>query len=103
MSEVTLKNALAVHEKGTHSLFVNDYLRSQSGKALRIPKFPKLTLDCPIYYDHKNKTMPSPGDSSKTKNSTAKKTMVLYYLSTARKRTFKKPQEQLVKRTHYCV
>ena len=68
MSEVTVKNTLTEHERGLHSSILNDYLLSQSGQALSMPKFLKLKVDFTIYHAYKiNKTISYLGRSSKTK------------------------------------
>ena len=70
MNEVTLNDALTVHEKGLHSSFQSYFLLSRSGQAINMPLFPKLDLDCPTCHACKiNKTTPAPGGSERTKNS----------------------------------
>lgn len=71
LTEITMNHALTVHEKGLHSSFSSDYQLSKSGQALNMPKFPQLSIDCPICHAYKiNKSIPSPGGATKTKQCT---------------------------------
>lgn len=63
--------ALTAHEKGLHSSFTSDYQLSRSGKALNMPKFLQLSIDCPMCHTCKiNKSIPSPGRATKEKQCT---------------------------------
>ena len=71
MTASSLNQALTVHEKGLHSSFYLDHRLSQSGKAINMPAIQQLDLDCPICLQCQlTKSIPDPGGSIKTKNST---------------------------------
>ena len=71
LNEVTLNNSLTAHERGLHSSFLNDYLLSESVQVLNVPEFPMLRIVCAVCHACEiNKTLPSPGGITETKNST---------------------------------
>ena len=71
MKASSLNQALRVHEKGSHSSFYLDHKLSQSGQAMSMPTIQQLDLDCPICHQCKiTKSIPDPGGTCKTKNST---------------------------------
>ena len=71
MMASSLNQALTVPEKGLHSSFHLDYNLSQSRQDINMPAIQQLDLDCPICLQHKvTKSIPDPGRTTKTKNST---------------------------------
>ena len=67
----SLNQDLTVHEKGLHSSFHLDYNLSQPRQDVNMFAIQQLDLDCPICLQHKaTKSIPDPGCTTKTKNST---------------------------------
>ena len=58
LNDTVLSNALTSHEKGLHSSFFLDYKLCRLGKAIHMPIFPLLDIDCPVCHMRKiNKTI----------------------------------------------